>query len=221
MPAPTHMIARRHVTDAESFLAYYARFADERSIIMCNVDKGEFVATFDYHAPGKPAFQDHSLHYTCQQTQEWKTWNERSSKRMSQIEFAFFLEQNAREIVQPEGATILEIALTLTAKTNLSFKSGKRLADGQTQFRYEEELEGKAGANGDITIPDKIKLGLRVFEGCAPYEIDALFRWRLKDGDLTFWFDLVRPHVTYRAALDDVYTRIKTESGCTLMIHGT
>lgn len=206
---------------AVSFIDYFNEFATDHSMIFCDVDAAKFKGIIDYHADkDTPAWGDHRVTFTAKPTQEWESWNKNNGVKMSQVDFAFFIENNRDEIRGPDPAQMLEIALTLKAKTKLTFESGHRLNDGQVQFQYREDMDGGAGVKGDIKIPETFTLGMRVFEGGDAYEMEARFRYRIKEGQVLMWYDLVRPHKIHRAAVEDIYARIKEQAKARLVLHG-
>jgi uncharacterized protein YfdQ (DUF2303 family) len=118
-------------------------------------------------------------------------------KQMNQIQFAEFIEANVPDITsttasEPSGAEMLEVAINFKAQKKVNFASGQVLANGQVDFKYQEEIQGSAGANGNIKVPERFFIGIPVFEGGDPYKLEAKLRWALNDGKLTMWFELVR-----------------------------
>lgn len=221
LPRPARLKQGVVTQTADSFIEYFNEFATDTSVIFCNIDAGSFQGILDYHGDADtPAWGSHKVSHTCQTTKEWDTWSEHNGVKMDQVEFAFFLEQSLDEIRVPAAAQMLEIALTLKAKTKLNFESGQRLSDGQVQFQYREELDGRAGVRGEIQIPEKFKLGLRVFEGGDAFEMDARFRYRIREGKVVMWYDLVRPHKVHRAAVEDVFAKIKQHAAARMVLHG-
>lgn len=218
---PRRTVQRVKMITTDSFINYFNRFSSDDSVIFCNIDAAKFTGIIDYHDKSTPAWCNHIAEYTCAKTPEWVTWSKKDGIPLGQSAFAEFIEQNLEEIIQPTGAEMLEIATTLKANTNIKFTSGKRLSDGQTQFQYHEEIDGTAGQKGQFKIPDEFKLGMSVFEGGEAYEIRAKFRYRIKDGQVSLWYDLLRPHKTYRAAVDDIFLRIEQLAECHLILHGT
>lgn len=210
---------------AASFVEYFNEFAAENSIIFCETETARFVGIIDYHFATShsdtPAWCKHRVIFECRETPEWEEWHFASGTTMNQTQFALFLEDNLEEIISPPGAQMLEIATTLKAKTKITFTSAKRLNDGQTQFQYVEDQEGSGGINGEVKIPETFQLGMRIFEGGTAYELEARFRYRITDGKVVMWYDLVRPHKAYRAALADTLAQIKHRLKDTLIIHGS
>ena len=203
----------------ESFLLYYKKYCSPASIILCDLHAGQFLGVIDYHtSSSSPGWCKHTIRYTCPKTREWKQWHEKNQQWMTQEEFAYFIEDHQEEILNPPGAEMLEIALTLQTKTNVEFRRGIRLDNGQIQLSYQETIEGSAGPQGNIRIPSMIKIGLQLFEGGKGYELDARFRYRVKDGHLRMSYQLVRPNKTHEAAVNAVYSEIaeSMESGTLL-----
>ena len=217
---PSRITAKRSVTTVESFIDYFNAFADDTSAIFCDVDSGSFIGIIDHHADQKPAWCGHTVTFTCTPTPEWKEWRGKNGIKMCQEDFALFIESMADEIVVPPSAEMLEIATSLKTKTKVSWGSSKRLADGQTQFQYIEEQEGRAGPKGQLNIPETIKLGMRIFDGGDAYALEARFRYRVNNGQLTMWYDLVRPEKVHRAAVNDTFEQIRKHAKCQLIIHG-
>ncbi len=103
---------------------------------------------------------------------------------------------------------MLEIALSMQAKTKVAFEKATRLDNGQVHFVYREEIDGKAGANGQFKIPEKFIIGLKLFEGGSHYQLDAKLRYRINNGALSIWYELIRPHKTIEANLQDTKVKI-------------
>ena len=219
---PQRLIQSVKTDTVDSFVNYFNKFRiDGISTIFCDTNSGVFLGVIDYHASAVlPAWCDHTVTLNLKQTREWQSWEKNDGMKMDQVDFAFFLEQNIDEIVSPDPATMLEIALTLKAKTKTTFESGHRLQNGQIQFQYREEIDGSAGIKGNIEIPETMKLGIQIYEGGSAYELEARFRYRIREGKVAMWYDLVRPHKVQRAAVNDVFEQIQQQADAALIIHG-
>lgn len=203
---------KKHVvtTDAQSFLDYFNRFADENSTILVDVENRAFLGVIDYHeAPSQPRHGSHIVSYNCPLTPEAKKWLDHNATKKNQTEFAEFIEEGAPEIAEPSAAEMLEIALTMQAKTGVDFSSGIRLDNGQVQLTYREEIQGTAGTTGQLKIPSKIALGIQLFQGGDRYKLEANFRYRLSQGRMTIWYDLIRPHLALADAVKQIQEKIK------------
>ena len=199
-----------HAT-AQSFIDYWTAYKNDNSAIFVNTTDNIFLAIFDYHNTESNWKKHHSL-FKLKKTVEWKTWQENDKKAMNQHDFGMFIEQNLEEIIDPVGAEMQEIAMSLQAKSKVNFEKATRLDNGQTQFVYQETIEAKAGQNGQFKIPQQFTIGLKLFEGGEAYKMEAKFRYRIKDGNLAIWYELMRPHKTIEANLNDTLELIK--AGC-------
>jgi uncharacterized protein YfdQ (DUF2303 family) len=202
---PLSLVQNVEALSVESFIDYYNRFCSDESTIFFNPVTGRFKAIFDYHkSPTEPAFKRHTLAYLCPKTKEWDAWVENNNKKMPQEEFALFIEDNLKQISDPEPQVMLEIASSLKATKDVEFKSGVRLADGQVQFAYVENLNGRAGAAGNLQIPEQLTLTLQPFVKGAPYVVQARFRYRVSSSGLSMWYTLISPHLSFQHAIDEV-----------------
>lgn len=218
--APPYIARNVVVTSASSFLAYYNRFANNHSTIFVDIEKSKLLGIMDYHEIDSiiggideinPKHCKHTVTYDCPLTPEAKKWFDNNKKPMNQADFAAFIEDGILEISQPSGAEMLEIATTLQAKNAVNFRSSIRLDNGQVQMGYEENLQGSAGVSGQITIPQNITLILKVFRGDEEaYQLKANFRYRIKEGQLTMWYELIRHHIVREDAVKQILETIKS-----------
>lgn len=222
MDRPQRIEQRVEVKDADSFIDYYNVFCpqDGGGVVFCDTENAEFVGVLDYHNPGTPDWCEHVVRFECTKTREWIDWTENDGQAMDQIRFAYFIEQHMDEIVEPKAAEMLEIVTSLKANNKVTFESGVRLADGQVQLQYREELDGQAGIKGELKIPEEFTLGIRVFEGEAAYKVVARFRHRIREGKVMMWYDLVRPHNIVRDAVDSIAERIREKVTADLFLNG-
>jgi len=208
-------------TTAASFVEYFNRFATDASVIMIDDKENEFVAILDHHQPDRPDWGHHKALFKLKPTVEWLNWLHNDNKSMSQNDFGRFIETNLEEIINPNGAEMLEIALSIQAKTEVKFSQAQRLDNGQMQLSYHEEINGTAGTKGQLKIPQTFVIGLKLYEGGEPYKIEARLRYRIKEGALTLWYELIRPHKTTQANLEDTETMIREDILKGKIYHGT
>lgn len=214
---PERIAKTLKVTSHKSFVEYFNRFADEDSTIFIDYEKKRFVGELDYHQSGLHDNEGarhcaHKVSYDCPLTPEAMRWIENDGKPKSQFDFAQFIESGAPEIIEPQAAEMLEVALTLAATNSVNFRSAVRLQNGAQQFKYEENVQGQAGVAGQLEIPSKIALALKLFRGDeVAYRIEANFRYRIKEGQLVLWYELIRPHVALEDAVKAIAEKIEAE----------
>jgi hypothetical protein len=196
-PHPERIKARVGVHDPESFIEYYNRFSNADSRVFADETTISVTAVLDYHANADyPAWCQHRLLLVLRASEEWKIWTGRNNKQFTQIEF---LEQNSMDISQPAPASIVEIARDLEAHTEVEFASGTRTTDGQVKLRYTQTIKATV-AGGAVDVPERFVLTIPAFVGGERVGMEALLRWRVRDGKLVVWYTLVRPEEVVRNA---------------------
>lgn len=229
LPAPVRIRERLNLLDAETFINYVNRFSTTASAVFCNGPEGRtFTAVLDYHQPDQPSWGQHVASYKCPTTVEWGRWKQADRSKLNQADFAEFIEDNVKDIVQPDGnnnaptaADMLEISRTLEAKKNISFRQGTRLDNGQVQLTYNEQIDGRAGETGQLSIPEQFYIGVKPFLGGDAFCVPARFRYRITEGRLVMWFELVRPDKVLEEAYTAVRKQIATAIGEVPMYEGT
>ncbi len=219
---PAHIREIEKVGTAEAFIAYFQRFANGGSLVFVDIPSAQFTGIIDYHEAepigNKASLCAHRVVFTAPETPEWQAWRKNNAQDMPQEDFAQFIEDMAPDLIEPDAATMLEVASTLQATTEVSFHRAIRLDNGQTQLHYNQQINGSAGEQGRLTIPTVIKIGVQFFRGGARYELDARFRYRLRNGGVKLRYELVRPEKAVEAALHDLIDSIKSGIAPALLI---
>lgn len=216
---PTRIKAVATFTDPGSFAEYVNRFKTSASLIFAKVtDAGAWLeAVLDYHQPG-PEGQARAAHrakYACETTAEWNAWLAANGKRMDQVEFATWLEENQELIVEPAGADLLEFVQHLEAAGGVRFNSYERLKNGAAKVLYEEDTVVK-GANttklGEIEVPSMIVAAISPFHGIPYKPVSARLKYRISERKITFWFETVAAHRIVREAVASLVAEVATKT---------
>ncbi|AYN57319.1 hypothetical protein PBI_BRIDGETTE_53 [Arthrobacter phage Bridgette] len=209
-PNPRSKTGSKVVADFGSFQQYLDKHGLEAETeVTASVSNGTFAAVLDAGDEHKAGWGGHTATLKLSKSPEWQRWADRSGKLSNQADFAEFIEDNAKDIVEPSSAGILEIAQSLQVKRGVEFESGTRLSDGNVQFGYRESTTATAGSVGQLVIPEKITLALRPFKGEDPYRVTALFRYRLQGSQLTLGFKLQEPEKVIEDAFDNVAEQVR------------
>lgn len=214
---PVRTKAHPVFTDAESLERYLDTFATSHTQIFANRNSGSVVAKIDYHSKEAPAWCEHTATLALKHSDEWIAWKNQNKQQASQETLAEFLEDHAPDIVDPSAARMLEIAETISVSANCLFDSKTNRANGQVRITFSEDVAGKAGKAGELMIPDAFKIRIPVYEGGEPVELTARFRFRLQQGKLTLWYDLLRMASAEREAFRAITTRISNTTGLDVM----
>lgn len=197
------------VADFPSFAAYLSKhgIAGETEI-SAHETEGVFSAVVDAGTEEEAGWRRHLIKLDLTASDEWKTWTAQSGKLQTQEAFAEFIEDNARNIVNPSSAELLEVAQSLQVKRGVDFESGTRLSDGNVQFGYRETTTATAGTAGSLTIPATLELALAPFRGGSPYRVPATFRYRLQEKRLALGFKLQNADEVRRAAFAEIAEKV-------------
>lgn len=170
--------------------------------VYASVKHRSLSCVFNDHGPSRPGWRDFSASYTVALSREFSKWIGQNGKPLDQAAFAEFVEENHADIVEPSGDMLMRIAMTLQAKTDVEFRSSKRLDNGQVQLTYVETIDARAG-DGSLEIPREFAIGVRLFENGEGYKVKARLKYRLHSSTVKFWFELDRPE----KAIEDAFAK--------------
>lgn len=237
---PRRAAGRFTVHDADSFVAYLARHDTAEAEVWADLGRQRLTAVLNAHGRTDPpervdtadppradgpeadtvaGWQDHRLELDLRQTPEWQAWTALDTKLCEQAELAEHIEDHVDTIIEPTGATMLELVQHFHATTGVTFQSSKALSSGERQLTYRENVEASAGKTGQLTIPATFNLALAPFDGLDPYKVRARFRYRMTGGRLTIGYALNRPADVLRAAFTDQLTAVEDNLGGTVPIY--
>lgn len=219
LPKPFRKKGTFKMGDADSFIRFFNEGKNEQSRIFAQVDDtgGIFRGVLNFQGD-EPSFNDHVVTFQLEQTLEWKRWMTQNKARMSQVEFATFLEENTALFVEPKGADLLELIQTLDGKSNVSVSQAIKLQNGQLKVNYDEEVELKGASTtqaGTMTLPTILNVGIAPFQGTKPYAIKARLRYRIESRKITFWYETIDAHSVVREVCKQVVDLIVEKTGQT------
>lgn len=209
--------------DAASFIRYFNDHKQERSRIYASMEPASFLAVFDDFDTNKHGQLDTTeqadwrgfrAEFKVPPSREWTLWNKANRQAMTQLSFAEFLQDNLPDVKMPDGATLLEMALNFEAAQTGAFIAAQRLQDGSHNLQWKADNN----SSGTVKLPEFITLAIPVFENEATTELQARLRYRVKEGALAIWFELVRPHKVLEAAFRNTWQRIATETEAVVLL---
>jgi uncharacterized protein YfdQ (DUF2303 family) len=206
-PHPMDVPHKVTVTTPEAFVVAVKRFPSRTPVLFGDEAKGRVTAVMDFSTDAQPEWGRHTIGLALEPSREWTTWSQQSGKAMDQVTFARFLEDHLPDIAEPAGADILQMASSLEFKKSVQFASSVRLDNGQHQLSYVEDIQGNT-TKGSLAVVDRFTLGLAPWRGLPLYRVEARLRYRMTEGKVAFWVDLLRPHKVVEAAWADVCASI-------------
>lgn len=220
--APRRKIAKVKMHDAESFIDYMKRHGSlTDSTIWCIADykagKVDFTGILNDHGEEatQAAFRDHRATFAPEFSEEWNRWTGMNKKPFNQAGFAEYIEENLKDIASvegsPTGSQMLEMALAFEANQDMKFKSAIRLQNGGVQMAFTQDDDANTLAK--MSAFDRFTVGFPVFWSGDAYRIDARLRYRVREGKLTFWFELIRQDLILEAATQTLIGLIRDKTG--------
>lgn len=226
-PTPYRKRGQAKFVDTASFISFANLHKLPETALYAQVDRDQknpltITAVFNDHQPSafdesSPGWQDFSATLVPKVSHEWSVWLSNSGKPMSQFEFALFIEDNMKDIASPEdktmptGTQMLQLATRFELTQDKRIKSAVRVQSGGTNIEYVEDED--AGTVERMQAFDRFALGIPVFWRGQAYMIEAKLRYRLREGVLKIWYDLVRPDAVVDDAVESVLAQVQTGVG--------
>lgn len=224
LETPRRKKAVVNVDDSESFIAYighHLHYTGQVSIwVQADYSAGRvaFTGILNDHGAGEEdaAWRDHIARFSPKISEEWKRWMGQGTRQFSQVEFAAWLENQIADIVEdgegsPSGAQMLQMALHFEANQDKRFKSAIRLQSGGVDMTFVENDDAQTADR--MKMFDRFQIGVPVFWGGAAYRVDARLRYRVREGKLVFWYELIRADKVLEAATKTLIEAIKVGTG--------
>lgn len=221
---PRRKIANVVLLDADSFIEYVKRHGSlTDSTIWCETDyklgKVNFKAIINDHGSDEanPAWRDHTAKYSPEFSEEWARWIASNNKAFSQTDFAKFIDDNLKDVASqegdgmPSGAQMLEMAISFEANQDMRFKSAIRLQSGGVQMQFVQDDDAQTIEK--MQMFDRFAIGIPVFWSSDAYKIEARLRYRIRDGKLHFWYELIRQDKTLEAATKTIIATVREKTG--------
>ena len=207
---PHRITGTAKVETLESFVDLVNRHKSEHSTIFAATRWPEpsLTAVIDYHQIDHgTAWGEHRVLYTFPLTEEFKVWIGKNGKAQTQVEFAAFIEEHAAELSAPfdgersEFETLfkerfaapnelIDLSRNLEVFVGAKVKQGVRLQTGERQVLFEtEHMNGKGEP---VDIPGIFMLSVAPFVDGGLVRIPARIRYRIKGGDIEWFYQLYR-----------------------------
>jgi len=221
--------------DIGSFVDLVNRNKNTDSVVFARCDASEncldaaLVSIIDYHPSGsdndKANNCEFRIIYPFPLSSEIKRWVKLNGVRVSQLQFAQFLEDRIIEISTPseeatriikglggkcaEGIEMLELARDLEIYSTSQFKSRQKISSGEYEMKFTSEHKDATGK--PITIPDYFVIKIPLFSGeIEAKEVIARLRYRIKDNSSVEWFfELYRLDVAFKEQFRQTCAAVK------------
>lgn len=240
LDAPERREGTANLEDIESFIAHAKRFADADSALFAcsNPASPALLSVLDYHrigAASSPRFGRHRGVYSFPLSDEWKGWVARNAQVMDQAAFAELVENRITDVLDPAGAgetptklaeaigckfasptKLLELSRGLSVRVGAKIRTAQNLATGEAALTYVSEHQDEHGAA--LKVPGAFLIGLPVFRNGAPYQLAVRLRYRVREGGITWFYELYRADRVFDHAFREACEHARTETGLPLYV---
>lgn len=230
------------LTTVQSLIDITNRFKDGNSAIFVKFGvegQGESLTTvFDYNEAtpeGSPRFGEHMAVYDFPKTEKWKTWLGMSKEKISQIEFANFIEENILDLLAPPSAEdkseaaeniravskklglaiagpekLLELARGLSIFEGAKATNVVNTSSGEIQIEFTTEHRDASGQR--FSPPGLFLIGVQIFEDGPAYRIPVRLRYRLQNGQIAWIYEILNAQQYVRDAITDTVALAKEKT---------
>ena len=227
-----------------SFIDHVNRHKNIESVVFADrssVDDPKLLAIIDYNQPSHgstvhPRFGVHRVSYAFPMSNEWREWNTHDGVAMPQAQFAEFLENRIPDVCEPHDAEertrsfagkigctlasptkLLELSRGLSLRVGQTVKNRVNLGTGETDMTFATEHQDERGA--PLKVPGAFLLAIPVFRSGERYQLAARLRYRVKDGQLLWLYELAQVELLFDAAFEEACSEVKIGTGLELF-HG-
>lgn len=191
---------------------------------------------------GAPRFGDHRVRYAFPVSDEWIAWTKQNDDAMDQAEFAEFIENRVADLVDPpsydDGDLEVDSTIEIARKLGGSFASVSRmielsrgmavnadtkvasavnLGSGEGRIMFEEQHRDGAGA--PLQVPSLFLIAIPAFDRGELYRIAVRLRYRLRQGTVSWFYQLYRPEKSFDHAFVEACQTASGSTGLSLF-HG-
>lgn len=203
-----------------SFVEYVNDHKDDQATILTgSADSGWIKATIDGDQRGvnnevNGGWKEHNAMLKLGDSPDWKRWEEAAGEWMTQEQLAEFLEEMDHTVVEPDGATLIELVEKLKITSDRRFESSVNRTSGKVSLTYVDDVSVK----GEVKFPEKLSICVAPFAFADPVDMLVHLRYRLREGSVRFCLKMHRPDVVKREAFDAVCAIVKDAVGLSVLL---
>lgn len=189
LKAPIRKTGFQSLRDLKSFLAFAkAKTLNAAEIFL--TAEGAIQARLTLDAD---TFGQYGAFYNPVPSQSFRDWTKADGEKMDQTEFALFIERHIDDIHPgenlPSAGDLLTFCSAIEDKRTVTFKKSVSLQDGRVELTYAEKTSD--AAEQKMQLFREFQIALRPYlDRDATYAVRAALRFRIRDGAISFWYEL-------------------------------
>jgi uncharacterized protein YfdQ (DUF2303 family) len=228
LAAPKRRKGNYQASDLESFIAMSIRWRTKAALIELSESYGQtsvsakmltrFNPAPEGEDPTKAGWGDDTITYQFPIGDQIKLWLANNGKAMNQAAFAAFLEDNSPDLAPPlskaevmelpplppvpikfaNPAEVITVAHHLQVNVAETYQVSNKLESGEVELMYKVENSTSAKGKGKVVVPPWFLICVPAFQGDVPRFFAVRLRYRAKDGQVEFFYELYRPADVFR-----------------------
>lgn len=217
----------------DSFIEFANRYKSDNSAIFYSKQQQKITCIFDCATKEQASFEQHKAVYAFPFSKELQAWANNNGEKMSQLNFAMFIEQNVLDLAEPpapdkESPALKEIRMRcggFYAPVNKMIELSKGIAvraderavikhdlnTGEATINFSSE---HTDVNGDaVKVPNMFVIVIPVLEGGKAYQLPCRLRYRLNNGSVIWWYEVINLDKAIELAVNEELEAIKEKIG--------
>lgn len=212
---PTRKMGLITLLSLESFIALVneQKLPESRIFARIDHDPQTFHCEIDFHegSTGKAGFRAYAIDLMLRKSLQFQKWLGVNGKLMTQADFAEFLKDNRLDVTEPCGSDVLQMVLALEATEQ--FRCRSKVADNTGSI-----LSFEQDTTTNVKIPSFIKLQIPLFVESETLELQAEFRFRIRDNKACFGIRLLGVERMLLDAVASVRKLIEEKTGVLVLV---
>lgn len=221
--APETLKGSTNLHNCKSFCDYVNRYKTDDSVVFYNKPEGTITCIFDCATKDKTSYERHKAEYSFPFSEELKSWRGENNSLMSQLDFAMFIEKNVLDLAEPptpenEGEALKNIrmrcgghfasvakmvelskGIAVRADEKAVIKHDLNTGEATIQFSSEHtDADGKP-----VKVPNMFVIVIPVLDGGKAYQLPCRLRYRLNNGSVRWWYEVINLDKAIEMAIDE------------------
>ena len=229
---PTRIRLDEHLTNFNSFVeACGTRLDKEEAAIYTRIIDQPKFNNFKFTAfakdcrNGNPEWRnDFIFRFDGAFTKHARDWLSRDEYEMDQNGFALFIDKHLNDIrcrdedrkLYPSQMELFNFVTTLQDSKNDRFSRKVNIQNGDVSVSLERESDD--GTKQQLKLFERFPIVLQIYEGFPEYQVEAKLRFRIRDGQVYFFYDIQGLEEMFIAARDWAVNELKEKTGLPVYI---
>lgn len=229
---PTRIRLDENLTNFASFVeACDTRLDKEEAAIYTRIIQHAKYNSFKFTAfakdcrNGNPEWRnDFTFRFDSTFTTHTRDWLVFDEEEMNQADFALFIDKHLSNIrcreedrkLYPSQMELFNFVTTLQDSKNDRFSRKVNIQNGDVSVSLERESDD--GTKQQLKLFERFPIVLQIYEGFPEYQVEAKLRFRIRDGQVYFFYDIQGLEEMFIAARNWAVNELKAKTGLPVYI---